>query len=125
MKKSFEVIDEKFESSRNAILSYVTGFLFSIVLSIIPYVMVTEQMFGKFSLMVGVTFFAVVQLVVQVVFFLHLPAKEKPYWNIIVFVYTLLIIAFLVIGSLWIMHHLNYNMMGVTPFKSNEGYIPQ
>jgi cytochrome o ubiquinol oxidase operon protein cyoD len=125
MKKSFEVIDEKFESSRNAILSYTTGYIFSIVLTIIPYLMVTEQMFGKFSLMVGVTFFAVAQLVVQVVFFLHIPAKEKPYWNIIVFVYTLLIIAFLVIGSLWIMHHLNYNMMGVTPFKSNEGYIPQ
>lgn len=125
MKKSFEVVDEKFESSHKAFLSYVTGFLLSIVLSIIPYAMVTEQMFGKNSLMIGITFFALAQLVVQVVFFLHLPVKEKPYWNIVVFVYTLLIVAFLVIGSLWIMYHLNYNMMGVTPFKSNEGYVPQ
>jgi cytochrome o ubiquinol oxidase operon protein cyoD len=125
MKKSFEVVDEKFESSRDALFSYVTGFALSILLSFIPYVMVTEQMFGRLSLVIGVTFFAVAQLVVQVVFFLHLPAKKKPYWNIVVFVYTLLIVAFLVIGSLWIMYHLNYNMMGVTPFKSNEGYIPQ
>lgn len=87
--------------------------------------MVTEQMFGRNSLVVGITFFAVAQLFTQVIFFLHLPAKEKPYWNILVFVYTLLIVAFLVIGSMWIMYHLNMNMMGVSPFHSNEGFIPQ
>lgn len=125
MKKSFEVIDEKFESSRNALLSYVTGFLFSLFLSIVPYLLVTEHVFGEKSLMIGVTLFAVAQLIVQVIFFLHLPVKEKPYWNIVAFVYTLLIVAFLVVGSMWIMYHLNMNMMGVTPFKSNEGYIPQ
>jgi cytochrome o ubiquinol oxidase operon protein cyoD len=125
MKKSFEVIDEKFESSRSAFFSYVVGFVLSVLLSVIPYMMVTGHMFGTRSLVIGVTLFAITQLIVQVLFFLHLPAKEKPYWNIIVFVYTLLIVAFLVIGSLWIMYHLNYNMMGVTPFKSNEGYVPQ
>jgi cytochrome o ubiquinol oxidase operon protein cyoD len=125
MKKSFEVVDVEFESSRNAMLSYVTGFFLSLFLTIIPYVMVTEQMFGRNSLVVGITFFAVAQLFTQVIFFLHLPAKEKPYWNILVFVYTLLIVAFLVIGSMWIMYHLNMNMMGVSPFHSNEGFIPQ
>ncbi len=125
MKKSFEVIDEKFESSRDALYSYVTGFFLSLFLTIIPYVMVTEQMFGELSRLIGITFFAVAQLCVQVIFFLHLPTKEKPYWNIIVFVYTLLILSFLVVGSLWIMYHLNYNMMGKSPFHSNEGFIPQ
>ncbi len=125
MKKSFEVIDEKFESSRNALYSYLIGFLLSVFLTILPYVMVTERMFGRNSLLIGVTLFAIAQLCVQVIFFLHLPAKEKPYWNIIVFVYTLIIVAFLVIGSLWIMYNLNVNMMGVSPFHSNEGFIPQ
>jgi len=125
MKKSFEVVDEKFESSHDALYSYITGFLLSVFLTIIPYVMVTEQMFGRNSLLYGITFFAVAQLCVQVIFFLHLPTKEKPYWNVIVFFYTLLIVAFLVIGSLWIMYNLNMNMMGVSPFNSNEGFIPQ
>ena len=71
MKKSFEVIDEKFESSRNALLSYVTGFLFSLFLSIVPYLLVTEHVFGEKSLMIGVTLFAVAQLIVQVIFFPH------------------------------------------------------
>lgn len=125
MKKSFDVVDEKFESSKEALFSYVTGFLLSIFLTIIPYVMVTERLFGKASLIFGVTFFAIAQLIVQIVFFLHLPAKQKPYWNIVVFMYTLIIVAFLVVGSLWIMYHLNTNMMGVSPFNSNEGFIPQ
>ena len=125
MKKSFEVVDEKFESSHDALFSYVTGFSLSIFLTIVPYTMVTEQMFGRNSLVFGIAFFAVAQLLTQVFFFLHLPAKQKPYWNIIVFVYTLLIVAFLVIGSLWIMYHLNMNMMNTSPFHSNEGFIPQ
>ncbi len=125
MKKSFEVVDEKFESSHDAVYSYITGFLLSVFLTIIPYVMVTEQMFGRSSLLIGITFFAIAQLLVQVIFFLHLPTKEKPYWNAIIFMYTLVIVLFLVIGSLWIMYNLNMNMMEVSPFNSNEGFIPQ
>lgn len=125
MKKSFEIVDEKFESSRDALFSYITGFVLSIFLTIVPYAMVTEHMFGGDSLMIGALFFAVAQLFVQVLFFLHLPLQQKPYWNIIIFFYTLLVVLFLVIGSLWIMYHLNKNMMGVSPFHSNEGFIPQ
>lgn len=123
--KKFDVVDEAFEASQRAIRSYVIGFVLSIICTIIPYVMVTERLFGRESLLIGVTFFGVAQLLVQVFFFLHLPAKVKPYWDLIVFFFTLLIVAFLVVGSLWIMYHLNYNMMGVSPFDSNEGYIPQ
>jgi cytochrome o ubiquinol oxidase operon protein cyoD len=125
MTKTFDVIDEKFEASRKAMRSYVTGFILSLLCTIIPYCMVTGHLAGDESLLLGVTFFGVAQLFVQVFFFLHLPAKQKPYWDIIVFVFTLLIVAFLVVGSLWIMYHLNYNMMGVSPFHSNEGYVPQ
>ncbi len=125
MQKSFEVIDEKFESSRNAVLSYVTGFLLSIFLTVIPYTMVTEGMLTRTGLLVAVSLFAVAQFIVQILFFLHLPAKHKPYWNIIVFIYTILIVLFFVIGSMWIMYHLNMNLMGTSPFHSNEGFIPQ
>ncbi len=125
MKKDFEVIDEKFEGSQNALYSYIIGFALSLLLTIIPYSIVTERVFSQKSLLVGVVLFGIAQLIVQVIFFLHLPAKTKPFWNIIVFIFTLIIIMFLVVGTLWIMYHLNYNMMGVSPFKSNEGYIPQ
>lgn len=125
MKKSFEIVDDTFESSQNALYSYITGFALSIFLTVISYVMVTEQMFARNTLFVGIVVFAVVQLCAQVYFFLHLPVKEKPYWDMIIFFYTILILLILVIGSLWIMYNLNVNMMGVSPFHSNEGFIPQ
>ena len=125
MTQTFEVIDQKFEASRKAMRSYVTGFILSLVLTIVPYIIVTRHLFGTQSLVVAVTIFGVAQFLVQVLFFLHLPAKSKPYWGLIVFFFTLLIVAFLVVGSLWIMYHLNYNMMGASPFHSNEGYVPQ
>lgn len=125
MTNDFKVIDERYEASRFAMRSYVTGFVLSIVLTLIPYVIVVNHMFGKESLVFAVVLFGVTQLIVQVIFFLHLSKKSKPQWNIIVFVFTILIVSILVVGSLWVMANLNYNMTNVSPFNSNEGYIPQ
>ena len=125
MTNKFEVVDERFETSRKAMRSYVIGFVGSLLCTIIPYILITQHIYDKNGLLWGVTFFGIAQLLIQVLFFLHLPAKVKPYWDLLVFFFTLLIVAFLVIGSLWIMYNLNYNLMGATPFYSNEGYIPQ
>ncbi len=125
MKNTFDVVDNKFEKSRSALRSYVTGFILSLIFTLIPYGMVTMHTFETKGLIIGIVLFAIVQLFVQVLFFIHLPRTVRPYWNLFVFVFTLLIISFLVVGSLWIMYHLNVNMMGVSPFNSREGFIPQ
>ena len=125
MANKFEVIDERFEASRKAMQSYVIGFVGSLVCTIVPYILITYHIFNANALLWSVTVLGVAQLFIQVIFFLHLPVKVRPYWDLLVFFFTLLIVAFLVVGSLWIMYHLNYNMMGVSPFNSNEGYVPQ
>jgi cytochrome o ubiquinol oxidase operon protein cyoD len=125
MTKTFEVLDEKFESSKRAFTSYIVGFLLSLVISFISFFLVIKGLISSHIGLAVITFLGVTQLLVQVFFFLHLPIKRKPYWNVLVFFFTLIIVSFLVIGSLWIMYHLNMNMMGMSPFKSNEGYIPQ
>ncbi len=125
MTNDFKVIDEQYEASRFAMRSYVTGFVLSIVLTLIPYVIVVNHMFGKESLVFSAVLFGVSQLIVQVIFFLHLSKKSKPQWNIIVFVFTVLIVSILVVGSLWVMYNLNYNLMEATPSNTNEGFIPQ
>lgn len=125
MTKTFEVLDEKFESSKRAFTSYIVGFFLSLALSLVSFLLVIKGLISSHVGLAVITFLGVAQLLVQVFFFLHLPIKRKPYWNILVFFFTLLIVSILVIGSLWIMYHLNMNMMGMSPFKSNEGYIPQ
>ncbi|MBD9250723.1 MAG: cytochrome o ubiquinol oxidase subunit IV, partial [Cronobacter sakazakii] len=54
---------------------------------------------------------AVVQILVHLVCFLHMNASSEERWNLVAFVFTLLIIAIVVVGSIWIMWNLNYNMM--------------
>lgn len=125
MTNDFKVIDEHYEAGRTAMRSYVTGFLLSILLTLLPYFIVVNHMLGRSSLVYAAVGFGVAQLLVQVVFFLHLHKKSKPHWNMIVFIFTILIVTILVVGSLWVMYNLNYNMMGATPVNTNEGYIPQ
>jgi cytochrome o ubiquinol oxidase operon protein cyoD len=45
------------------------------------------------------------------VFFLHMNSSSEQRWNLIAFMYTILTIATLIIGSIWIMNYLHYNMM--------------
>lgn len=124
MTKDFKVIDEQYESGRSAMRSYVTGFVLSIFLTLFPYFIVVKHMLGEQGSFFAVVLFGVVQLFVQVIFFLHLSKKSRPLWNMVVLAFTVFVVSFLVIGSIWIMYNLNYNMTKVSPFNSNEGYIP-
>ena len=64
-----------------------------------------------FALIVAILAMAVVQVLVHLVCFLHMNTKSDEGWNMTAFVFTVLIIAILVVGSIWIMWNLNYNMM--------------
>ena len=125
MEDDFKIIDEQYESGQLALRSYVIGFVLSIVLTLIPYFIVVNRMFDDRSMVVAAVTFGVTQLVVQVVFFLHLHKKLKPRWNMVVFMFTILIVSVLVVGSLWIMANLDHNTMHASPATLNEGYIPQ
>lgn len=55
---------------------------------------------------------AAAQLYIQSRYFLHLDdKKEVPRWRLASYLFTWLTLLIVVIGSLWIMHNLNYNMM--------------
>jgi len=51
------------------------------------------------------------------VFFLHLDAKSQGGWNMLALIFTLVLVVIMLAGSLWVMHHLNTNMM---PMSSHE-----
>jgi cytochrome o ubiquinol oxidase operon protein cyoD len=96
--------------------SYATGFILSIILTVGAYTFVQlhvlshHKMFSHEMLTYAFLGLAVLQFIVQLVFFLHLADESKPRWNLVVFLSTLGIVLILVVGSLWIMNHLNYHM---------------
>ncbi|MCA9327819.1 cytochrome o ubiquinol oxidase subunit IV, partial [Candidatus Saccharibacteria bacterium] len=54
---------------------------------------------------------AAAQLYVQSVFFLHLSAERKLRMTLWSTLFTIMVVVIIVVGSLWIMQNLNYNMM--------------
>lgn len=93
-----------------------TGFLLSLALTLAAYsIMVYHQNFNlKVEMAVAIIlFFAVLQALVQVLFFIDIWHEKGPEWNIGVFLSTLSIIFVIVYFSIWIMNNLNYLMMPV------------
>lgn len=97
--------------------SYTAGFVLSIVLTIIPYLIVTQQLFTGWILVAWLIGFAIAQLLVQLLFFLHLGRGPGARWNVVIFLFMLMVVFIMVAGSLWIMNNLDYNMM---PHEMNE-----
>lgn len=91
--------------------SYLTGFIISAVLTIIPFAMVMMGDFSSTLTIAVIVGFAVVQIVVQMIYFLHLHPKSEGGWNLLAFLFTAIILVIVISGSLWVMHHLDSNMM--------------
>jgi len=97
---------------------YVTGFLLSVVLTAIPFWLVMAQVVPSSTTTALVVLgFAVVQILVHMVFFLHLDAKSEGGWNMLSTIFTVVIVAIMLAGSLWVMHHMNANMMPMSPHE--------
>jgi len=91
--------------------SYVIGFLLSLVLTLMSYCSVVYDLLSGWVLIGAISFFAVVQAVVQLFLFLHLGAESKPRWHLMTFLFMVLVIGIIVFGSLWIMANLDYRTM--------------
>jgi cytochrome o ubiquinol oxidase operon protein cyoD len=98
--------------------SYVIGFVLSIVLTLVAYVLVINHILTGAGLIAAIIGLGIVQLFVQLYFFVHVGKKSSPRWNFIVLLFAALVVAIVIFGSLWIMNNLNYNMMQGTDVKT-------
>jgi cytochrome o ubiquinol oxidase operon protein cyoD len=104
------------ENHEGLLKSYITGFILSIVLTLVAFSIVMLRVnLHDMALTVGIIttvilILAFIQLIIQLVFFLHLIQEPKPRWKLYVFISFIGIILIVVTASIWIMQHLNYNM---------------
>jgi len=87
------------------------GFIFSLILTAAAYRIVTHYHLSNTVLTAAVVVLGCVQAVLQLIFFLHIGLESKPHWNTMFLLYMVFLIIILVGGSIWIMHHLGYNVM--------------
>ena len=90
--------------------SYVVGFILSLIFTILPYSMVVNGSLHGLTLTTVVLGFGMIQMIIQITFFLHLGRGPKPRWNLFFFIATFGLILVVVGGSILIIHNLHYNM---------------
>ena len=100
---------------------YVIGFVLSVILTAIPFWLVMNHVIED-SATTGYVIlgFAAVQMVVHMVYFLHMNSKSESGWNMLALLFTIITVVIAMAGSIWVMYHMNHNMMPVM-----EGHTPQ
>ena len=95
---------------------YMVGFLLSVVLTAIPFWLVMDKVIAKPQAAIWIVLaFAVVQILVHMKYFLHLDTHSEGGWNMLALIFTMVLVVITLSGSLWVMYHMNANMMPASP----------
>ncbi|MBD3846459.1 cytochrome o ubiquinol oxidase operon protein cyoD [Bosea sp. OAE752] len=103
-------------ASHATLRGYLTGFVLAAILTAIPFWLVMGDVLGNSTVTALVVMaFAAVQIVVHMVYFLHMNSRSEGGWTMMALIFTIVIVVIALSGSLWVMYHLNSNMMPMAP----------
>jgi len=105
--------------SHGSTKSYLIGFALSVVLTAGAFWLGTRDGLPIADKIGGVAVLAIVQILVHLVYFLHMNTSSKQRWNVTAFAFTVVILAIVVGGNLWVMHNSNVLMM---PASTDGGF---
>jgi cytochrome o ubiquinol oxidase operon protein cyoD len=97
-------------SAHGSLKGYLTGFGLSVALTAVPFWLVMTGALPPQVTGLVVVGFAAVQIVVHMIYFLHMNGKAEGGWTILAMIFTVIIVVITLNGSLWVMSHLNTNM---------------
>jgi len=100
------------DGNHGSLKDYAIGFILSVILTAIPFWLVMAKVFDKSSTTaIVVLAFAAVQVVVHMVYFLHMNNRVEGGWSMLSTVFTIVLLVIVLAGSIWVMFHMNKNMM--------------
>ena len=92
--------------------SYLKGFFLSVLLTAVPFWAVMTGAFKDPSTAaLVIMLFAVLQIIVHMIYFLHMNTKSENGWTLMALIFTVILVVIVLAGSLWVMYHMNVNMM--------------
>ncbi|QKS01792.1 cytochrome o ubiquinol oxidase subunit IV [Sphingomonas sp. CL5.1] len=91
---------------------YLTGFLLSVLLTAIPFALVMSGVIADQRITAAiVAALAAVQIVVHMIYFLHMNTRSENGWSLMALIFTLVILVIVLAGTLWVMINMNHYMM--------------
>lgn len=99
------------ESIGNDILGYVIGLVLAIALTVAAFWAVHTHLIYGPGIPFALVALAIAQMGIHLVFFLHITTDPDNTNNVLALAFGVLIACLVIFGSIWIMSHLNHNMM--------------
>lgn len=98
--------------SHGTLKGYLTGFALAAALTAVAFwlVMARPIASGNVTALLLMAL-AVAQIVVHMIYFLHMDTRSEGGWTMLALIFTLVLVAIALSGTLWVMHNLNANMM--------------
>lgn len=91
---------------------YLTGFILAAIFTVIPFWLVMGKVLNNTYLTALILLgFGAAQIVVHMVYFLDMNTQAEGGWSILALIFTAILVLIMLSGSLWVMYHLNHNMM--------------
>ena len=106
----FEEVIGFSRSPRHLMAMYMTGFLLSLTLTFVAYYLATHHMLPPGPLSILLLALAGLQFIVQLRYFLHIDGANASRDRLVALAAIIIIVLIFVVGSLWIMTHLNERM---------------
>jgi cytochrome o ubiquinol oxidase subunit IV len=105
----YEILDE--HEAGEGIGSLLVGLGLATLLTIVSFFIARTTLVWQPSIPVALAVLAIAQMGVHLVFFLHITTGPDNVNNVMALAFGVLIVFLVIVGSLWIMEHLNQNMM--------------
>jgi cytochrome o ubiquinol oxidase operon protein cyoD len=103
------------EEAGDGIGSYLIGLGLATLLTIVSFFVARTTLVWEPSIPVALVVLAIAQMGVHLVFFLRITTGPENVNNVMALAFGVLIVLLILTGSLWIMAHMNHNMMPMAP----------
>jgi cytochrome o ubiquinol oxidase operon protein cyoD len=92
-------------------LSYIIGLALALILTGVSFWVASTGVLWGPGVATGLVVLAIAQMGVHLVFFLHITSGPDNTNNVLALAFGVLIVFLVMIGTIWIMAHMNANMM--------------
>jgi cytochrome o ubiquinol oxidase operon protein cyoD len=105
--------DERADGTEVAegIRSYLIGLGLSVLATVVAFFLSGTSLVWQPSIPAALIVLAIAQMGVHIVFFLHITTRPDSMNNVMALMFGVFVVFVLIVGSVWIMTHLNHNMI--------------
>lgn len=105
------IVEPDYGTADKTLKLYLLGIAQCIILTLIPFYVVMNHLYSRMTTFGIIAVCAIAQFIVQAIFFLRLNSKTiQSKMNVMTFIFCIIVLLVVVMGSIWIMGNMDYNM---------------